>query len=131
MQTHASADVVSPSKLLSIACERFALALRIVGSNETPYVPTALAASVAIREATSGIGALQSVLVPSTPWGPREIAAAAMTQAKRALTQLEQYREVMGPRGERSWTRADLDPGTLVLLDTARASLRQAVQRIP
>ena len=127
----ASTDIVSPSKLLGLARERFEVALRIIGGGDSPWVPSALAATVGIREATAGIGTLQSMLVPSTPWGPRSIAAAAMTRAKQALTLLEQYRTAMGPRGDGSYTRSDLAIGELALLDGARSNLRGAISRVP
>jgi non-canonical (house-cleaning) NTP pyrophosphatase len=126
-----SNDVVSPSKLLTLARERFDVALRVIGTSEATWVPTALSASVGIREATSGIGTLQSVLVPSTPWGIREIAAGAMNRAKQALTLLEQYRMAMGPRGDGSFNRTDLAVRELALIDGARSNLRSAVLRVP
>lgn len=127
----ASSEVVPPSRLLGLARERFEVALRIIGGGESPWVPTSLAATVGIREAKAGIGTLQSVLVPSTPWGPRSIAAAAMTRARQALTLLEQYRIAVAPRGEGTYTRADLAVGELALLDGARSNLRGAISRVP
>jgi hypothetical protein len=124
-------DVVPTSRLLELAKDRFNVAFRIVGTGDTAYVPTTLATTTAIHEATNGVGALQSVLVPATPWGPRQMASSAMTQVKRALIQLEQYRNQIAAFGERSLERADLPVGTLALLDNARSSLRSAIIHLP
>lgn len=129
--SHASTDVVSPTRLMTIAKERFNVALRIIGTGDTSYAPTALAASTAISEATKGVGALQSMLVPSTPWGPRQRGSASMTAAKRALTQLEQYRASVVQFGERPLDRSSLPVGLLAALDIARSSMRLASRHLP
>jgi hypothetical protein len=131
MSSHVPTDIVPPTRLMEIAHERLNVSLRIVGMGDTSYVPTALAVSTAIHEATSGIGALQSALIPSTPWGLRQRSASAMSQTRRALTQLELYRDAVGPLGERPLERSDLQVGTLALLDTARSALRVAARNLP
>lgn len=127
---HAAYDVVSPSKLFTLAETRFNVALRVVGNGDLDWVPSSLAASVAIREAQGGIGALKSVLVPSTPWGPRQIAATALLHARRAVDQLEEFSAIMASRGEGPFRREDAPLGSLAHLDTARAALRRAITAV-
>lgn len=123
-------DVVSPTKLFTIASTRFDAALRVLGGEKSPFAPSSLSASIAAREATSGFNTLKSIMVPSTPWGHRQRATTSALQARRALDTLETYSLLMAPRGDGPFQRPNLAPGTLVLLDNARSALRSAIQAI-
>lgn len=130
MGVHASTDVVSPNKLFALASSRFGAAIGMLDMGGPLAAPNAYLASVALREAKNGVGALKSILVPSTPWGPRQTASTAMVRVKRAMEMLELYQVEVAPRGDGPVRRSELAKVPLLHLDNARSSLLAAINVI-
>lgn len=125
-----SREAVSPSKLFELASRRFRTSLAALEIGGPGAIPSAQVTTLAIQEAEAGMRALQSTLVPPTPFWQRLAADASIGEARRAVELLVDYRhEVMG-LPDRPLRRDDATQAGLHRLDEARVRLGAAIARL-
>jgi hypothetical protein len=123
-------DVVAPARLFEIARIRFDGARNTLRQPGLLRAPTALAAVITIGQISSGINALDSVLVPSTGFELRRRAASAIDRARESVALLRAYHEVVIPFGDTSRPTSALPPAAGVMLREAISQLTMAVAEL-
>lgn len=118
-----AADVVSPARLFEIARIRLDGALGSLRQPGGVFAPTALATVIALGQVRSGVGALESVLVPSTSFDLRSRAETSIARAREGVAMLRRYHDLVVSNGDRHVLLSDLS-------ETARMTLGEATEQL-
>jgi hypothetical protein len=117
-------DVVSPTKLLELARNRFEVAYATLRIGGDASVPTSDVTVLALNQVAAGVASLRSVLVPSAPFELRERAATSISNAAVATDLLRRYHAAAVEFDGHPPTRDQLDPVIRMTIDAARARLQ-------
>jgi hypothetical protein len=129
MSVATATDAVSPGRLFALARLRLQGAAATVRPDMAAEAPSALAASVAIRQAESGISSLRSILVPTTSFELRRRASVAIDHAEFGAQLLLAYRDLMLPFGDQTLPLATIPERARALLGDAIDQLDIAAAR--
>jgi hypothetical protein len=117
-------DVVSPTRLLELARDRFELSLASLGMRGRGNAPSGHVTVLALNQVEAGVRSLRSVLVPTSTFELRARAASAIDQAKVATDLLRDYLFETVEFGERPPKLAELSTVARLALDAAKARLQ-------
>jgi len=124
------ADIVSPSRLFEYAGARFQDAIGAIESPGEGRAANGSAVRTAIAQASSGVRALESVMVPSSPSSQRSTASQAMILARGGIAALTRYEAAVAPYGAGTIERDSLGDDVLADLSSGYMHLVAALERI-